>query len=59
MERAIGDIFDYEGVKLKVIENVGCSGCYFDNSQCSGNISLTGNCSFRSDRKCIQFRKVE
>lgn len=32
MERAIGDIFDYEGVTLEVIEHVGCNGCYFDNS---------------------------
>ena len=59
MEREIGEIFDYDGVKLEVIEHVGCNGCYFDNSQCTGNISLTGYCSVRSDKKCVQFRKVE
>ena len=59
MEREIGETFDYKGVRLEVIEHVGCNGCYFDNSQCTGDISLTGNCSFRSDRKCVQFIKVE
>lgn len=59
MERAIGDIFDYNGVTLEVLEKVGCSGCYFDNSRCTGDISLIGYCAVRSDRKFVQFRKVE
>ena len=68
MERAIGEIFDFNDVKLKVKDTCReacCDGCYFDESEhecfdayISGCI---GVCSrlFRSDGKNVIFVEVE
>ena len=68
MERAIGEVFDFNDVKLQV-KDIGdkacCDGCYFDepkykcfDAHISGRI---GVCSrlFRSDGKHVIFVKVE
>ena len=31
MERAIGEVFDYNGVALITIENSSCEGCFFND----------------------------
>lgn len=31
MTRDIGEVFEYRGVKLQVVENTGCTRCYFKN----------------------------
>ena len=59
MERKIGEIFDYEGVKLQAIEDDenGCKGCYF-NYHCSGFVSQNCVPSNRKDRKNIKYKKL-
>ena len=68
MERAIGEIFDFNGAKLQVKDTgkrISCDGCYFDKFEyeCSdAHISdYTGLCfgSFGSDSKNVIFVKVE
>ena len=66
MEREIGEIFKYSGVKLKVVEvkDNYCIGCYFDkekDSCCHPNVrDRIGFCSdsCRKDCKRIIFRRV-
>lgn len=63
MERKIGEIFKYDGVKLRVEqESQACKGCYFHQLKqwCDGNRSVRGECqsASRSDGGVI-FRKVE
>lgn len=57
-ERKIGDVFDYEGKKLRVEEfRSDCVGCFFDG-QCSKTIKeTTGACgsSIREDGKNVIF----
>ena len=64
MERKIGEIFDYEGVKLEVVESGSCKGCYFFKGviNCEGSIDfIEGYCGpfNRQDRKSVIFKKVE
>ena len=74
MERKINEIFEYDGVRLKVIEHsnqftIGgtCSeDCYFYDRACSPKCSyrdrdITGQCQYalRSDCKGVYFKKVE
>lgn len=68
MEREIGDIFECNGVKLKVVEAVDssyCIGCYFDKEKvtcCHPNVRDTiGLCgkTRRKDGKSIMFRVAE
>ena len=68
MERKVGEVFDFNGVKLQVKDTgqkVSCDGCYFDKFEyeCSdAHISdYTGLCfgSFGSDGKNVIFVEVK
>lgn len=68
MERAIGEVFDFEGVKLRVEKagaKISCAGCYFDypKSPCWKlyGIQKTGVCNpfVRNDKESVIFVKVE
>ena len=66
MERKIGEVFKFnDDVKLKVIENNTCDGCYFytpDKCDCLGKrmYDVTGLCSrARSDGQDVIFAKIE
>lgn len=66
MERAIGEIFDFNDVKLQVKdigEKACCDGCYFDESEhkCFDAHNCTGYCHrpFRSDGKDVVFVEVD
>ena len=58
MERKIGEIFNYKGVTLKVVEEIdGCDYCYFkDVGNCNSD---TPNCTGRSDGKSVIFKEVD
>ena len=60
MERKIGEIFEYEGKKLQVIEDPfdACDGCYFDKEKnCRDLLDIRGKCgSFeREDKHYVSF----
>lgn len=60
-EREIGDVFEYEGKKLKVMKGEdGCTGCYFKESQCRNN-SIIGECIYcrRNDKIGVIFVEVK
>ena len=67
MERKIGEEFEYNGVRLKVVEAYGCDKCYFHHLKyypgaCSSSehYNIHGCCNIsRNDRKSVQFVKVE
>ena len=63
MKRAIGEVFDYNGVTLVTIENNGCKGCFFNNNTCaiSSKKAEIGFCSagYRNDNKNVIFKKME
>ena len=67
MERKIGEEFEYNGVRLKVVEEYGCNKCYFRHLKyypgaCSSSehYNIHGCCNIsRNDRKSVQFIKVE
>lgn len=62
-ERPIGDIFEFEGTKLKVVKSKtsACSGCYFNSErECwLQNSEVLGACDKkdRSDKKYVIFVK--
>ena len=62
MERKVGDIFEYDGVKLRVEEGtLMCNGCFFKySSKCDESIQKRGECqsASRSDVGVV-FVKVE
>lgn len=64
-ERKVGEIFEYQGKKLKVVETKGsiCNNCYFENRECSNeNISkVCGAClrETRTDNKPVIFMEVK
>lgn len=63
-ERPIGDIFEFEGTKLKVVKskNYSCRGCYFNSERmCTfQNVEVCGACvnEDRSDNNYVVFVKV-
>ena len=62
MERQIGEQFDYEGVRLEVVEDYTCDKCFFNNNNCfrfkyGFNVYCSGN--YRSDGKFVSFKKVK
>lgn len=60
MERKIGEVFDYKGVKLKVVESDDyCSECYFNLSyaQCTKPKNVD-KCYNRSDGKKVIFKEL-
>ena len=58
-ERKIGETFEFEGHKLKVVDkdSYGCDGCFFLNRECSLIKDVTGFCSdeYRTDKKRVIF----
>ena len=64
MERKIGEVFEYEGKKLKVVETAKnlCFDCYFfDGVNCQKTFRECGKCEqgARSDYKPIIFVEVK
>ena len=64
MERKIGETFEFEGKKLKVMkdEKGSCDGCFFDNEDdCSSRNPTAGICNGykRTDKKPIIFVEVK
>lgn len=68
MERAIGEIFDFKGIKLQVKDTgheASCNGCYFNSSICKNNkkhsINQTGECfqPCRTDDRNVIFVEVK
>ena len=64
MERKIGETFEYEGKKLKVVETeiTKCDDCYFfDNHACLKNYQVAGECISRkrTDYKPVIFVEVK
>lgn len=68
MERKVGEVFDFRGVKLRVErakDKTSCDGCYFDYPRIPcwrvNGMSKTGRCnpSIRSDKESVIFVKVE
>ncbi len=61
MEREIGEIFEFEGNKLKVEQGyLGCEGCFFKNIICNPLRKYRGECSQcnREDKTEIIFVKI-
>ena len=60
MTRPIGEVFDYKGIKLKVVESTRCTDCYFHDKGC-GDSSIRGYCgkSCRTDGYYVSFIKIE
>ena len=61
MERKIGETFEYEGEKLKVVNaGTACDGCYFKGKSCDNrNYDITGICGWvRKDHQPVRFIKV-
>ena len=68
MERVIGEVFDFNGVKLRVEDiddSFSCNGCYFygHNCPCDGirYKNQIGKCFqfYRTDNKNVIFVEVE
>lgn len=58
MERKIGERFDYNGVTLEVVNQIGCEGCYFYTLvMCDKSL---GKCydMDRSDKQSVIFKEV-
>ena len=59
MERKIGETFEFEGHKLKVVDKdgYGCDGCFLFNRECSLTRDVSGFCSgeYRTDKKRVIF----
>lgn len=60
MYRPVGDIFEFEGVKLKVEESCVCDNCFLKNcSDCHKQIVGYCGAALRKDRKYVSFVKIE
>ena len=68
MERVIGEVFDFDGIKLQVKDTgkeSSCNKCYFNRIMYTNNevrsINQTGECfqTCRSDGKNVIFVEVE
>lgn len=60
--RPIGEIFRYYDMKLQVVENLSCDGCYFSKYKgCYFSLNDTGYCSIyeRDDRRSIIFKRID
>lgn len=59
MERKIGEVFEYQGKKLKVVETKDstCYNCYFANRDCEKTKKVLGACirERRTDKKPVIF----
>lgn len=58
MERPIGNIFEYEGITIEVVEDAYdiCNGCFFDNNSCLSVAETRGDCCKRRDGKVVLFK---
>ena len=60
MEREVGEIFEYEGIKLEVVEteDSSCRGCYFLDLRykCRQQLCMR---FIRKDKKNVVFKLVE
>ena len=56
MEVAIGEIFEYKGMKYKVVQNESCENCHFFNNECRATF-LQCSPLARSDKKSVIFVK--
>ena len=63
MERQIGEIFEYNGTKLEVVEDYTCDKCFFNNNNNCFRFKYDFNvfCSgpYRNDGKYVSFKKVK
>ena len=60
MERRIGEIFEFVGVPLEVVEHTGCKGCYFAYLACEMFWNTRGSCGYRrTDEKSVIFKRVD
>lgn len=68
MERAVGEVFEFNGIKLQVKDtghDASCNGCYFNESVCTNykinSIYQTGWCirACRMDNKNVIFVEVK
>lgn len=60
MERKIGEIFEYEGTTLQVVESELCEYCFFYRSDnCNiDSLDKTGNCCIRHDHNRVIFKEL-
>lgn len=60
---AIGEVFDFEGHKLKVEEDINdsCNGCFFDKCKFHNgcNKGVIPECTLRVDKKSIIFKEIK
>lgn len=59
--RPIGEIFEYCRLKLQVVENETCEGCFFwSNDGCLNSTNETGYCgqSMRDDKRIVIFKRI-
>ena len=62
MERAIGEVFELDGVKLRVEKcSYSCDGCYLFDTECSNLRSIRGECHevYRIDNTDVIFTEVK
>lgn len=64
MERQIGEVFEYNGVKLEVIQNSACFECYFCKERIYCGVlksTILGFCDAynRIDSRTVIFKEVK
>lgn len=61
--KPIGEIFEYGKLKLQVVENETCEGCFFESegALCLLLRDTTGYCGseVREDRKSVIFKRID
>ena len=59
-ERKIGEVFEYQGKKIRVEESSGCDGCFFKGRCSSLRKEVIGHCEFdcRTDDKAVIFVEI-
>ena len=60
-ERRVGEVFEYQGKKIRVEESSGCDGCFFKGRCSSLRREVIGHCQFdcRTDDKAVIFVEVK
>ena len=60
IERKIGEVFEYQGKKIRVEESNGCDGCFFKGRCSSLRKEVIGHCEFdcRTDDKAVIFVEI-
>lgn len=62
-DRRSGEVFEYDMLKLQVVESDYCRDCFFfipEESECTARLNIIGKCSQfeRADEKSVIFVKV-